>query len=154
MTPISVVLSNSEHDEYELGIFNQGVVLELVLGMTIVVDIASGQPIATESPEGWRWGRHIGPYELIFFHGVEPRIDTGSPEHFLAELEGHSIRNEEGLSTRAKNALLRGGLVTLEQVTERTEREFIDFWPNFGKSCAEEVRYALHAIGLDYREET
>lgn len=150
---MKVVLSNGEHDEYELGIFNHGVAIESVLGMNMVIDIASGEPIV-QCSDGWRWGQDIGPYEKIFFHGAESRIDTGSPEFFLAELEGHSIRNEEGLSNRAKNALLRGGLVTLEQVAERTEREFIDFWPNFGKSCAEDVRYALNAIGLDYREET
>lgn len=154
MTPIKVILSNGEHDEYELAVCNQGVSLELFLGATIVTDVASGYPIATQIEEGWIWGRHIGPYEKIFFHSVEPRIDTGSPEHFLAELEGHSIRNEEGLSTRAKNALLRGGLVTLEQVAERTEQEFINFWPNFGWKCADDVRFALNAIGLDYREET
>lgn len=143
MTPIRVVLSNGEHDEHELAVCNQGVTLELVLSMTFVVDIASGQPIATQSSEGWHWGRDIGPYERIFFHGVETPI-----------LERHPLDYEGGISSRAYNALRRAGFEELEEISEYRKSWMIMFIPGFGQRSADEVHLALNAIGLDYTEET
>lgn len=142
MIAIKVVLSNGEHDEYELGNFNHGVAIESVLGMNMVIDIASGEPIA-QCAGGWRWGRDIGPYEKIFFHGVENNIQ-----------KSHSINYEGELSSRSYNALNQAGFNTFEEVADHKKSWLITFIPGFGQWCAEEVRYALNAIGLDYREET
>lgn len=75
MTPIKVVLSNGEHDEFDLGTFNQGVAIEQVLGMSMVIDVATGEPILQYS-DGWLWGRDVGVYEKVFFHGVPAREES------------------------------------------------------------------------------
>jgi hypothetical protein len=163
MNPVKIVLSNDEHDEYELGMYSQGVNFNIcMVGKVDVVDVASGEIVCIQTEKGWQWGEH-GPYEDIFVHGVSdqlvedgeaPEINLRSLQHLLAETDGHSIRDDPTLSVRARNALLRGGLKTLEDVSKRTKREYIMFWPNFGQSCADEVELALHSVGLDYREET
>lgn len=146
MNPSKITLSNGDHDEYQLGIFTQGVVFEFDLrGQVDVIDVASGDVVAIQDDEGWRWGREIGPYSKLFVQSYDGDIE---------DVEVHLIRDEEGLSTRAKNCLIRGGLKTLEEVTQKTKQEMIMFWPNFGKRCADEVEMALQAHGLDYREET
>lgn len=55
MKAVKAVFSNGEHDEREEGPFNQGVVLrqDFRLGMMVMVDIASSQPIAHHTENGW-----------------------------------------------------------------------------------------------------
>lgn len=79
MSAVRVVLSNGEDDELDLGVFNQGVVVQTIDDKTLsLVDVASSETICLWSdqmylsqrgPGFFRYGK--GPYEQMFVQAVE-----------------------------------------------------------------------------------
>jgi len=61
--------------------------------------------------------------------------------------DGHDL-DELGLGVRAKNALLRAGIITIEQLTALTYRQLVRGVLGLGKGSLAEVQDALAARGL------
>ena len=56
------------------------------------------------------------------------------------------------IGVRAYNCLKRAGIQTVGDLVQRSESE-LNAIPNFGKRSTEEVMEALHALGLNLRDE-
>lgn len=145
MNPVKVVLSNGEHDEHVLGIYNQGVVFERwgITNLATVVDVASSEPILLQVDEGWRWG-DVGPYSNLFVHAAEQPVSSNGQTHSIVTCD---------FSTRTWNILKRHRLLNLEDIAKKTETQMLAF-PNVGQGTIDEIRVELNLHGLDYREET
>jgi DNA-directed RNA polymerase subunit alpha len=72
---------------------------------------------------------------------------AGSP----AEGDDRLIEELE-IGVRAYNCLKRAGIQTVGDLVQRSESE-LNAIPNFGKRSTEEVMEALHALGLNLRDE-
>jgi DNA-directed RNA polymerase subunit alpha len=68
---------------------------------------------------------------------------TEGDERLIEELE---------IGVRAYNCLKRAGIQTVGDLVQRSESE-LNAIPNFGKRSTEEVKDALHALGLGLRDE-
>ncbi len=79
--------------------------------------------------------------------GAEFPAGVGAPsegdERLIEELE---------IGVRAYNCLKRAGIQTVGDLVQRSESE-LNAIPNFGKRSTEEVMEALHALGLNLRDE-
>jgi DNA-directed RNA polymerase subunit alpha len=84
------------------------------------------------------------------------RDGAGLPEGGLAPVpavEGDDRLIEElEIGVRAYNCLKRAGVQTVGDLVQRSESE-LNAIPNFGKRSTEEVKEALHALGLSLRDE-
>jgi DNA-directed RNA polymerase subunit alpha len=84
------------------------------------------------------------------------RDGAGLPEAGLAPVpavEGDDRLIEElEIGVRAYNCLKRAGVQTVGDLVQRSESE-LNAIPNFGKRSTEEVKEALHALGLSLRDE-
>lgn len=72
-------------------------------------------------------------------------------EEILTEQQADDL-DEYELSTRTKTALRTRGITTIQQVSEKTERELLSL-KDFGKKALVEVRAALKARGLSTADE-
>src|SRR5436190_1921698 len=71
----------------------------------------------------------------------------------LSAAEGDDRLIEElEIGVRAYNCLKRAGIQTVGDLVQRSESE-LNAIPNFGKRSTEEVKDALHALGLSLRDE-
>jgi DNA-directed RNA polymerase subunit alpha len=71
----------------------------------------------------------------------------------LAATEGDDRLIEElEIGVRAYNCLKRAGIQTVGDLVQRSESE-LNAIPNFGKRSTDEVKDALHALGLSLRDE-
>jgi DNA-directed RNA polymerase subunit alpha len=71
----------------------------------------------------------------------------------LAPVEGDDRLIEElEIGVRAYNCLKRAGIQTVGDLVQRSESE-LNAIPNFGKRSTDEVKEALHALGLNLRDE-
>jgi len=75
--------------------------------------------------------------------GFAPIAAGDGDDRLIEELE---------IGVRAYNCLKRAGVQTVGDLIQRSESE-LNAIPNFGKRSTEEVREALHALGLSLREE-
>ena len=79
--------------------------------------------------------------------GAEAALSPAAPsegdERLIEELE---------IGVRAYNCLKRAGIQTVGDLVQRSESE-LNAIPNFGKRSTEEVMEALHALGLNLRDE-
>lgn len=145
MTPCKIVLSNSEDDEHELGVYSQGVIFQFsISGQVDVIDVASSEVVVIQTYDSighasWVWGREIGPYSQLFVHAVEQAMSTGNVH--LVELEP--------FSTRTHNLMRRYRYQTLEDVCEESER-YMRGLPGVGSAVLEEIRMSLVLYGLDF----
>jgi DNA-directed RNA polymerase subunit alpha len=84
------------------------------------------------------------------------RDGAGLPEPGLVPVpavEGDDRLIEElEIGVRAYNCLKRAGVQTVGDLVQRSESE-LNAIPNFGKRSTEEVKEALHALGLSLRDE-
>jgi DNA-directed RNA polymerase subunit alpha len=84
------------------------------------------------------------------------RDGAGAAEAGLAAVpvaEGDDRLIEElEIGVRAYNCLKRAGIQTVGDLVQRSESE-LNAIPNFGKRSTEEVKDALHALGLSLRDE-
>jgi len=92
-------------------------------------------------------------YFLLFFDFAEqkekPSAEAGAEAGREALLD--TRMEEAGLSVRAVNCLLREGVQTVGQLTEKTEQELMSFRA-FGRGCLTEVQDKLRALGLSLKE--
>jgi DNA-directed RNA polymerase subunit alpha len=84
------------------------------------------------------------------------RDGAGAPEaafapHAAAEGDDRLIEELE-IGVRAYNCLKRAGIQTVGDLVQRSESE-LNAIPNFGKRSTDEVKDALHALGLSLRDE-
>lgn len=81
MRAVRLTLSNGEHDEHQLDICNQGVVLDFSLsGEVDVVCVATGDTVCTQEGRYWVSGRS-GLYSKLYVQTVEleQEVDTDLP---------------------------------------------------------------------------
>jgi len=75
--------------------------------------------------------------------GLAPLTAVEGDDRLIEELE---------IGVRAYNCLKRAGIQTVGDLVQRSESE-LNAIPNFGKRSTEEVKDALHALGLSLRDE-
>jgi DNA-directed RNA polymerase subunit alpha len=75
--------------------------------------------------------------------GAAPAPAVEGDDRLIEELE---------IGVRAYNCLKRAGVQTVGDLVQRSESE-LNAIPNFGKRSTEEVKEALHALGLSLRDE-
>ncbi len=75
--------------------------------------------------------------------GVPGAAPTEGDDRLIEELE---------IGVRAYNCLKRAGIQTVGDLVQRSESE-LNAIPNFGKRSTDEVQEALHALGLNLRDE-
>jgi DNA-directed RNA polymerase subunit alpha len=76
---------------------------------------------------------------------------AGAPGAAPAEGDDRLIEELE-IGVRAYNCLKRAGIQTVGDLVQRSESE-LNAIPNFGKRSTDEVKEALHALGLNLRDE-
>ena len=74
---------------------------------------------------------------------LSPTTPSEGDERLIEELE---------IGVRAYNCLKRAGIQTVGDLVQRSESD-LNAIPNFGKRSTEEVMEALHALGLNLRDE-
>jgi DNA-directed RNA polymerase subunit alpha len=90
--------------------------------------------------------------ELTARDGLETAGDGfGPPGAAPAEGDDRLIEELE-IGVRAYNCLKRAGIQTVGDLVQRSESE-LNAIPNFGKRSTDEVKEALHALGLNLRDE-
>lgn len=62
--------------------------------------------------------------------------------------DGFALKDVFGLSTRARNALLNGGITTIGQLCQKTEAELLEL-KSFGVVSLSDVKATLHEHGLE-----
>lgn len=60
---------------------------------------------------------------------------------------GRPIRSQPGLSNRSRRCLAREGLVTVDDITTRSERDLTRI-PNCGPATIENIKFVLATLGL------
>jgi DNA-directed RNA polymerase subunit alpha len=90
--------------------------------------------------------------ELTARDGLETAGDGfGAPGAAPSEGDDRLIEELE-IGVRAYNCLKRAGIQTVGDLVQRSESE-LNAIPNFGKRSTDEVKEALHALGLNLRDE-